>query len=221
VIGFMVNEGMAMLAEGVHPYSIERATTQAGYPAPVLQLSDELNLELMAKIAKATKEAAEREGREYGHPGTAVVDTMLEAGRAGRLRGAGFYDYDESGTRGSIWPGLAELFPVAEQQLPFRDIKDRMLFAEALETAKCFEEGVIESAAAANIGSIMGIGFPPMTGGAAQFMTGYQDPENPEGPIGLAAFLERADELAAAYGDRFSATPWLRDLAARGEGFPA
>jgi len=221
VIGFMVNEGMAMLAEGVHPYSIERATTQAGYPAPVLQLSDELNLELMAKIAKATKEAAEREGKEYGHPGTAVVDRMLEAGRAGRLRGAGFYDYDESGNRGSIWPGLAELFPVAEQQLPLQDIKDRMLFAEALETAKCFEEGVIESAAAANIGSIMGIGFPPMTGGAAQFMTGYQDPSNPDGPIGLAAFLERADELAAAYGDRFQATPWLRDLAARGESFPA
>jgi len=221
VIGFMVNEGMAMLAEGVHPYSIERATTQAGYPAPVLQLSDELNLELMAKIAKATKEAAEREGKEYGHPGTAVVDRMLEAGRAGRLRGAGFYDYDESGNRGSIWPGLAELFPVAEQQLPLQDIKDRMLFAEALETAKCFEEGVIESAAAANIGSIMGIGFPPMTGGAAQFMTGYQDPSNPDGPIGLAAFLERADELAAAYGDRFRATPWLRDLAAKGESFPA
>ncbi len=94
VIGFMVNEGMAMLAEGVHPYSIERATTQAGYPAPVLQLSDELNLELMAKIAKATKEAAERPAY-VEHPGTAVVDTMLEAGRAGRLRGAGFYDYDD------------------------------------------------------------------------------------------------------------------------------
>ena len=218
VIGFMVNEGMAMLAEGVHPYSIERATTQAGYPAPVLQLSDELNLELMVKIAKAAKDAG---GPSYvGHPGSTVVDKMLEAGRAGRLRGAGFYDYDESGTRGSIWPGLGELFPVAKEQIPFRDIKDRMLFAEALETAKCFEEGVIESAAAANIGSIMGIGFPPMTGGAAQFMTGYQDPENPDGPIGLAAFLERADELAATYGDRFQATPWLRDLAAKGEGFP-
>ena len=178
VIGFMVNEGMAMLAEGVHPYSIERATTQAGYPAPVLQLSDELNLELMAKIAKATKEAAERDGTEYGHPGLAVVDKMLEAGRAGRLRGAGFYDYDESGTRGSIWPGLAELFPLAEKQIPFQDIKDRMLFAEALETAKCFEEGVIESSAAANIGSIMGIGFPPNTGGAAQFMIGYVDPDD-------------------------------------------
>jgi len=219
VIGFMVNEGMAMLAEGVHPYTIERATTQAGYPAPVLQLSDELNLELMAKIAKATREAA---GPEYvEHPGSAVVDTMLEAGRAGRLRGAGFYDYDESGARGSIWADLIELFPVAEQQPPLQDVKDRMLFAEALETAKCFEEGVIESSAAANIGSIMGIGFPPMTGGAAQFMVGYQDPADPDGPIGLGAFLERADELAAAYGPRFEATPWLRDLAARGEGFPA
>jgi 3-hydroxyacyl-CoA dehydrogenase/enoyl-CoA hydratase/3-hydroxybutyryl-CoA epimerase len=222
VIGFMVNEGMAMLAEGVHPYSIERATTQAGYPAPVLQLSDELNLELMAKIAKATKDAAQREDTPYAeHPGSAVVTRMLEAGRAGRLRGAGFYDYDESGKRGSIWSGLAELFPVAEQQIPLQDIKDRMLFAEALETAKCFEEGVIESAAAANIGSIMGIGFPPNTGGAAQFMTGYQDPSNPAGPIGLAVFLERADELAAKYGDRFRATPWLRELAAKGDGFPA
>ncbi|GAB3243529.1 3-hydroxyacyl-CoA dehydrogenase NAD-binding domain-containing protein [Nocardioides dilutus] len=218
VIGFMVNEGMAMLAEGVHPWSIERATTQAGYPAPVLQLSDELNLELMAKIAKASKEAAEREGKEYGHPGLAVVDKMLEAGRAGRLRGAGFYDYDESGARGSLWAGLADLFPVAEKQIPFQDVKDRMLFAEALETAKCFEEGVIESAAAANIGSIMGIGFPPNTGGAAQFMTGYEDPQT--GEIGLAAFVKRADELAAAYGDRFAPTPWLRDLATSGGSFP-
>ncbi|WP_134740447.1 3-hydroxyacyl-CoA dehydrogenase NAD-binding domain-containing protein [Nocardioides sp. 503] len=219
VIGFMVNEGMAMLAEGVQPWTIERATTQAGYPAPVLQLSDELNLELMAKIAKATREAAEREGSPAPeHPGTAVVDRMLEAGRAGRLRGAGFYDYDEAGKRQSIWSGLGELFPVAEEQLPLQDVKDRMLFAEALETAKCFEEGVITSAAAANIGSIMGIGFPPMTGGAAQFMTGY---EGTDGEIGLKAFVKRADELAATYGDRFAPTPWLRDLAETGGSFPA
>jgi 3-hydroxyacyl-CoA dehydrogenase/enoyl-CoA hydratase/3-hydroxybutyryl-CoA epimerase len=144
---------------------------------------------------------------------------MLEAGRAGRLRKAGFYDYDEFGKRGSIWAGLSDLFPVAEEQVPFQDVKDRMLFAEALETAKCFEEGVIESAAAANIGSIMGIGFPPMTGGAAQFMTGYEDPET--GELGLAAFVRRADELAEKYGDRFRPTQYLRDLAAKGEGFPA
>ncbi|MCD4533232.1 3-hydroxyacyl-CoA dehydrogenase NAD-binding domain-containing protein [Nocardioides sp. cx-169] len=223
VIGFMVNEGMAMLAEGVRPWTIERATTQAGYPAPVLQLSDELNLELMAKIAKATREAAEREGSPAPeHPGTAVVDRMLEAGRAGRLRGAGFYDY-EDGKRQSLWTGLAELFPVAEEQPPLQDVKDRMLFAEALETAKCFEEGVIESAAAANIGSIMGIGFPPMTGGAAQFMTGYEAPSGSgaDGEIGLTAFVKRADELAATYGERFRPTPWLRNLAETGGSFPA
>ena len=101
----------------------------------------------------------------------------------------------------------------------FEDIRDRMLFAEALETAKTFEEGVITSAAAANIGSIMGIGFPPNTGGAAQFMTGYEDKAT--GEIGLGAFLKRADELAEKYGDRFRATPWLRELAASGKGFPA
>ncbi|WP_193604952.1 3-hydroxyacyl-CoA dehydrogenase NAD-binding domain-containing protein [Nocardioides dongkuii] len=219
VIGFMVNEGMAMLAEGVRPWTIERATSQAGYPAPVLQLSDELNLELMGKIATATREAAERDGTPYAeHPGTAVVTRMLEAGRAGRLRGAGFYEYDEAGKRASMWSGLAELFPPAEVQPPIQDVKDRMLFAEALETAKCFEEGVITSAAAANIGSIMGIGFPPMTGGAAQFMTGY---EGTDGEIGLAAFVARADELAEQYGDRFRPTAYLRELASSGGSFPA
>ncbi|WP_395658641.1 3-hydroxyacyl-CoA dehydrogenase NAD-binding domain-containing protein [Nocardioides sp.] len=219
VIGTMVNEGLAMLAEGVHPVSIERAATQDGYPVGPLQLSDELNMELMAKIGKATKDAAERDGVAYEpHPGTAVVERMLELGRPSRLKGAGFYEYDESGARVGIWKGLAEEFPVAAEPIPFEDVKDRLLFVEALETAKCFEEGVIESAAAANIGSIMGIGFPAMTGGAAQFMTGY---ENARGEVGLAAFVARADELTEHYGDRFRATSYLRDLAASGGSFPA
>jgi 3-hydroxyacyl-CoA dehydrogenase/enoyl-CoA hydratase/3-hydroxybutyryl-CoA epimerase len=97
-------------------------------------------------------------------------------------------------------------------------MKERMLFAEAIETAKCFEEGVIESAAAANIGSIMGIGFPPNTGGAAQYMLGFV---GKDGSIGLQAFVDRADELAETYGERFRPTQWLRDLAASGGTFPA
>lgn len=222
VIGFMVNEGLAMLAEGVHPVTLERAATQAGYPVGTLQLSDELNMELMAKIGKATKDAAERDGTPYEeHPGSAVVAKMIEIGRPSRLKGAGFYEYDENGRRQGLWSGLGEVFPVAEQQIPLRDVKDRILFLEALETAKCFEEGVITSAAAANIGSIMGIGFPPNTGGAAQFMTGYQDPEDTDAPIGLAAFCARADELADAYGERFRPSAYLRDLVAKGESFPA
>ena len=168
--------------------------------------------------ARATEDAAKRDGTSYDeHPGSVVVKKMVEAGRPSRLKGAGFYEYVD-GKRGSLWSGLSELFPVAEKQIPFEDIKERMLFAEALETAKCFEEDVITSAAAANIGSIMGIGFPPMTGGAAQFMTGY---ENAAGEIGLAAFVKRADELAEKYGDRFSPRPYLRDLASSGGSFPA
>ncbi len=222
VIGFMVNEGLAMLAEGVHPVSLERAATQAGYPVGTLQLSDELNMELMAKIGKATREAAERDGLDHDeHPGAAVVAKMIELGRPSRLKGAGFFEYDETGKRQGLWAGLAETFPVAEDQIPLQDVKDRMLFSEALETAKCFDEGVITSAAAANIGSIMGIGFPPNTGGAAQFMTGYQDPNDTDAPIGLAAFCERADELADAYGERFRPSAYLRDLVAKGESFPA
>jgi 3-hydroxyacyl-CoA dehydrogenase / enoyl-CoA hydratase / 3-hydroxybutyryl-CoA epimerase len=224
VIGTMVNEGLAMLAEGVAPMSLERAALQDGYPVGPLQLSDELNMELMAKIAQAARAAAEREGTPYAeHPGGAVVTTMIELGRPSRRTGAGFYDYVDGARRG-LWPGLAETFPVAEQQIPFADVKDRMMFIEALETARCFEEGVLESAAAANIGSIMGIGFPASSGGAAQFMTGYQAvDEHGEGvgPIGLDPFLARADELAETYGERFRPTAYLRELAAKGERFPA
>ena len=215
VIGTMVNEGLAMLGEGVHPTSVERAATQAGYPVGTLQLSDELNMELMAKIAKATADA---EGESYtAHPASHVVQTMIDEGRPGRLRGAGFYDYDESGRRTHLWSGLKDLFPPADEPAEIDDLKDRYLFIEALETAKCFEEGVIESAAAANIGSIMGIGYPPLTGGTVQFMQGYDGPTGQ----GLAGFVERADQLTKLYGDRFAPTARLREMAEKGEHFPA
>ena len=218
VIGTMVNEGLAMLGEGVHPMSVERAATQAGYPVGTLQLSDELNLELMAKIAKATADAAVREGVAVPeHPATQVVTTMIEQGRSGRLRGKGFYDYDADGRRGSLWPGLAELFPPNDEPADIDDLKDRYLFIEALETAKCFEEGVIESAAAANIGSILGIGYPALTGGTVQFMQGYDGPTG----TGLPGFVARAEQLAKLFGDRFAPTERLREMAARGETFPA
>src|ERR1700754_1201751 len=118
-IGTQAMEGLAMLAEGCHPVSIERAATQAGYPVGPLQLTDELNMELMAKIQKANADAAEREGRE-GVPsaGEGVVAKMIELGRPSRLKGAGFYEYDESGQRAGIWKGLAEAFPVADERLP-------------------------------------------------------------------------------------------------------
>ncbi len=215
VIGTMVMEGLAMLSEGVHPMSVERAATQAGYPVGTLQLSDELNMELMAKIQKATADAA---GENYrSHPGEGVVRQMIEAGRPGRVRGKGFYEYDENGRRGSLWSGLKELFPSNEQPADIEDLKDRYLFIEAIETAKCFEEGVIESSAAANIGSIMGIGYPALTGGTVQFMQGYDGPSG----RGLRGFVARANELAEQYGERFTPTARLVEMAEKGESFPA
>jgi 3-hydroxyacyl-CoA dehydrogenase/enoyl-CoA hydratase/3-hydroxybutyryl-CoA epimerase len=195
VIGTFINEAIAMLGEGVEPASIEHAGGEAGYPAPPLQLSDELNLELMAKIAKATREGVEAAGQTYTpHPAEAVVTKMLELGRPGKLKGAGFYEYAD-GRRVGLWPGLRETFKSGSSTPPLQDMIDRMLFAEALETQKCLDEGVLTSTADANIGSIMGIGFPPWTGGTAQYIAGY--------PGGKEGFVARARELAARYGDRF------------------
>ncbi len=199
VIGTFVNEALAMLGEGVEPASVEQAGSQAGYPAPPLQLSDELNLELMHKIAAATRKASEDAGAVYiPHPAEAVVEKMIEIGRSGRLKGAGFYEYAD-GKRTGLWPGLRETFKSGSSQPPLQDMIDRMLFAEALETQKCLDENVLTSTADANIGSIMGIGFPPWTGGSAQFIVGYSGP----GGTGKEAFVARARELAAKYGDRF------------------
>ena len=196
VIGTFINEALAMLGEGVEPASIEHAGTQAGYPAPPLHLSDELYRELMHKIAVASRKGIEDAGGTYSpHPAEAVVEKMIDAGRPSRLSGAGFYEYTD-GKRTNLWPGLRDTFKSGSSTPPLQDMIDRMLFAEALETQKCFDEGVITTTADANIGSIMGIGFPPWTGGAAQYITGY--------PGGKAAFVARAKELAARYGDRFN-----------------
>jgi 3-hydroxyacyl-CoA dehydrogenase/enoyl-CoA hydratase/3-hydroxybutyryl-CoA epimerase len=196
VIGTFINEALAMLGEGVEPASIEHAGTQAGYPAPPLQLSDELNMELMHKIAVATRKGVEDAGRVHvPHPAEAVVEKMIALGRPSRLSGAGFYAYTD-GKRTQLWPGLRAEFKSGSSTPPLQDMIDRMLFAEALETQKCFDEGVITTTADANIGSIMGIGFPPWTGGAAQYITGY--------PGGKTAFVARAKELAARSGDRFT-----------------
>ncbi|MGB3483085.1 MAG: 3-hydroxyacyl-CoA dehydrogenase NAD-binding domain-containing protein [Mycobacterium sp.] len=199
VIGTFVNEAMAMLGEGIEPASIERAGGQAGYPAPPLQLLDELNLELLQKVSKENTAGAEEIGKVYvRHPGEDLTDQMIGLGRPSRLKGAGFYEYVE-GKRVGLWPGLREAFNSGSATIPMQDMVDRMLFAEALETQKCIDEGVLTTTADANIGSIMGIGYPAWTGGVAQYIVGYQG----ELGIGKDAFVARAKELAAKYGDRF------------------
>jgi 3-hydroxyacyl-CoA dehydrogenase/enoyl-CoA hydratase/3-hydroxybutyryl-CoA epimerase len=211
VIGTFINEGVGMLLEGVPAASIEQASNQAGYPAPVLQLSDELNLNLARKIRDATKAAVEAEGGVFqDRPSFAVVDKMLDAGRGGKLAGAGYYDY-EDGKRVGLWKGLKELFPETDDpaSISLKDLEERMLFAEAIETVKCLDEGVIESVADANIGSILGIGFPGWTGGVLQYINGYDG--------GVGGFVARARGLAARYGERFEPPASLVEKAERGE----
>ncbi|WP_024794711.1 3-hydroxyacyl-CoA dehydrogenase NAD-binding domain-containing protein [Tomitella biformata] len=195
VIGTFINEAIAMLAEGIAPATIEQAGMQAGYPAAPLQLSDELNLTLMQKIRKENKEAAERAGTALpADPAGDVINALVDEGRTGRLGGAGFYDYTD-GKRTGLWSGLVEKFNAVNHDVPMQDLIERMLFAEALETQKCFDEGVLMTTADANIGSIMGIGFPAWTGGVSQYIVGYEG--------GKAGFVARAKELAAKYGERF------------------
>jgi 3-hydroxyacyl-CoA dehydrogenase/enoyl-CoA hydratase/3-hydroxybutyryl-CoA epimerase len=218
VIGTFINEGVGMLLEGIPAASIEQASSQAGYPAPVLQLSDELNLNLARKIRDATKAAIEAEGGTFvERPSFQVVDRLLAEGRGGKLAGAGYYDYEDStpqggpGKRTGLWKGLKELFPeIADpSSISLEDLEERMLFAEAIESVKCLDEGVIESVADANIGSIFGIGFPGWTGGVLQYINGYDG--------GLPGFVERARELAARYGERFEPPASLIEKAERGE----
>ena len=215
VIGTFINEGVGMLLEGVPAASIEQASNQAGYPAPVLQLSDELNLRLARKIRDATKAAIEAEGGVFEDRASfGVVDKMLEANRAGKLEGAGYYDY-EDGKRTGLWKGLKEMFPETDDpaSISLKDLEERMLFVEALETVKCLDEGVIESVADANIGSIFGIGFPGWTGGVLQYINGYDHPTQP----GVSGFVARARELAEKYGERFEPPASLVEKAERGE----
>lgn len=234
VIGHFLNEGVAMVGEGIAPASVEQAAAQAGYPAKVLSLMDELTLTLARKIREETRRATEEAGGEWRpHPADAVIDRMVEEfGRPGRSGGAGFYDYDETtGRRTRLWSGLREHFAPGESgesggsggsggsdgsrgegtRIPMEDMKERMLFCEAIDTVRLLEEGVLTSVADANIGSILGIGFPGWTGGVLQYINGYEG--------GVAGFVARARQLEAAYGERFAPPALLLEKAERGERF--
>ncbi|QDE71791.1 MULTISPECIES: 3-hydroxyacyl-CoA dehydrogenase NAD-binding domain-containing protein [Myxococcus] len=214
VIGTFLNEAIAMVGEGISPASIEQAGLQAGYPAAPLQLVDELTLTLPRKIRQETKAATLAEGKPWAeHSSYAVMDALIDQHqRKGRSTGGGFYDYVD-GKRTGLWAGLAQHFTRPGHTIPFEDMKERMLFAEAIDTVRCFDEGVLRSAADANIGSILGIGFPAWTGGVAQFINGYEG-RTGNGPRG---FIARARELAQRYGAHFEPPASLVEKAERGE----
>ena len=182
-----------MLNEGVPPAMIENAAYLCGFPVGPLAVSDEVSLTLMEKIRAQTIADYESEGQTppvlEAEP---VIDQMIALGRSGKAAGSGFYSYPERQKK-HLWPELNELFCTQTNLISLEDVKDRLLYIMALETARCMDEGVLTRIGDANIGSIFGIGFPAWTGGALQFIkyTGTTD------------FVSRAEELASRYGTRF------------------
>jgi 3-hydroxyacyl-CoA dehydrogenase/enoyl-CoA hydratase/3-hydroxybutyryl-CoA epimerase len=195
VFGTYVMEGIALLGEGVPAASVEQAALQAGYPVGPLAVVDEVTLTLGRKISDEARKA----GVDIPvHPGEVVVRRMIdEFGRTGMSAAKGFYDYPADGSPKRLWPGLAEAFAaVAPPPVEMRDMQERLLFAEAIESVRCLEEGVLTGVEDGNIGSIFGIGFPAWTGGVLQYVEQYEG--------GVAGFVARARELAARYGERFT-----------------
>ncbi|MDX1597899.1 MAG: 3-hydroxyacyl-CoA dehydrogenase NAD-binding domain-containing protein [Marinobacter sp.] len=206
VFGTFVNEGISMLGEGIHPSSIENAGVLSGMPVGPLAISDEVSLTLMQHIRAQSKKDTEAAGGTWQpHPAEAVIDQMVEThNRKGKAAGAGFYEYPANGKK-YLWPELENLFVDSEKAsaVKLQDLKDRILFIQAIETVRCLEEGVLKTVEDANIGSIFGIGYAPWTGGAIQFINQY----------GVRAFAERARELADQYGDRFAPPAMLLEKA--------
>ncbi len=201
----LIHEGGAMLQEGVPPAVIENAAKAVGMPVGPLALLDELTFDLPLKIVE---QAIEQEGEKYVIPaGVTAMKTMKKADRSGRKSGGGFYDYPAEGGK-HLWTGLAALFPVA-QDYDVEELKQRFLYAQAIETARCREENVIETSEDGDLGAVYGWGFPAWTGGTLSYID----------TVGISKFVAECDRLAQKFGPRFTPSAWLRDKAASGNGF--
>ncbi|MDW5441703.1 3-hydroxyacyl-CoA dehydrogenase NAD-binding domain-containing protein [Polaromonas sp. SM01] len=194
--GTFVMEGAAMLGEGIPAAAIENAGIQCGMPVGPLAVLDETALSLSVHVLDQTRADYVAESKTYiATPGELIVERMVkEFDRKGRAAGAGFYDYPaEKGAKKTLWPQLKTLFEKPGVTWDITELKDRLLYRQAVETARCLSENVLTTVHDANIGSIFGIGFPAWTGGAMQFIYG----------MGVDAFVQRADQLAAKFGPGF------------------
>ena len=206
VFRMFIFEGVAMVEEGIEPARIENAAKSAGFPTGPLALLDEVTMELPVKIVD---DAAGTEGNTYTiERGLPVLRKMIGMGRGSRKAGGGFYDYPQGGSK-HIWKGLAEHFPIAAEEPEQEELKQRFLYAQAMETARCLEEGVLETAQDADLGAVYGWGFPLWTGGTISYID----------MIGIDEFVVQADRLAEKFGPRFLPSAWLRGKAERREAF--
>jgi 3-hydroxyacyl-CoA dehydrogenase/enoyl-CoA hydratase/3-hydroxybutyryl-CoA epimerase len=198
---------MALLQEGVAPALIDNAGRLAGMPVGPLALADEVSIELVHKIAKQTK--ADLGDKYVPRAADQVAALMVDKlGRLGKKSGHGFYEYPAD-ARKRLWAGLAEHFPVRAEQPPLDAVIERLMLIQSLETVRCLEEGVLTSPQDADVGAILGWGYPPFRGG-------------PIGQIhtqGVANFVAACDRLAEQCGERFRATESLRKKAGEGAQF--
>ncbi|ODN72333.1 Fatty acid oxidation complex subunit alpha [Methylobrevis pamukkalensis] len=202
-------EAHLMLAEGVPPAMIENVARMAGMPVGPLALNDEIALDLAWKILQAAK--ADLGDDAVDPRQEALLREMVVArGRLGRKSGAGFYDYPDKGQK-RLWPGLAEVVGPSRpaDEFDVAELKRRLLVTQALEAARCVEEGVVTDMREADVGAILGFGFAPFTGGTLSYIDG----------MGTPAFVALCDRLAEAHGARFAPPALLREMAARGESF--
>jgi len=207
VVGTYIREGHLMLTEGVPAAMIENVGRMAGMPVGPLSLNDEVAVDLAWKILKAT----EADGDKVDQNQKALLTEMVEKrGRFGRKNAKGFYDYPASGPK-RLWPGLAELqaTKLDPDTIDVQELKHRLLAIQALETARCFEENVLTDVREADVGSILGFGYAPYSGGTLSYID----------MMGTKKFVELCERLAQKYGERFKPNKLLVEMAAKGESF--
>jgi 3-hydroxyacyl-CoA dehydrogenase/enoyl-CoA hydratase/3-hydroxybutyryl-CoA epimerase len=209
VFGTYVTEGLNLLTEGQHPREIEAAGLQAGMPMGPLQVADMVGLGLIMHINEQTAQDLIAEGKPApAQPSQELIAKMVkQLGRTGKNAGAGFYDYKNGDQQ--LWSEVYNLYPPAVARLSQSEMIERLMFIQALETARCVEEGVVTLVADANIGSIFGWGFAPFQGGTLQFINAYK----------LPAFVARSRQLAEKYGERFQPPALLSEMAETGKTF--
>jgi 3-hydroxyacyl-CoA dehydrogenase/enoyl-CoA hydratase/3-hydroxybutyryl-CoA epimerase len=202
--GYFPFEAMAMLNEGVSPILIENVARQSGMPMPPFALVDEVTIELLYKAHK--QEKADIGANFVAGPEAPVLQKMVDQlDRIGKKDGRGFYDYSADGKK-QLWPELAEHFPLAAEQPSAGEVSKRMMYLQSVEAARCVAEGIV-SPRDADVGSLLGWGFPMALGGAiSQIDT-----------VGAEEFVKECDRMTATYGERFAVPQQLRDMAARGE----
>ena len=206
VFSMACNEANTMLTEGVSPALIENAARHAGYPVGPLAVQDETSIELGYKIHLQTMEDM---GDAYKPAsGWEVSAKLVELERLGKKYGKGFYDYPE-GAKKRLWPGLADLFPVSDQQPDVEEVKSRLMTIQALDAYRCLEEHVLMSPDDGDIGSILGWGFPPWSGGVFSYID----------TVGIEKFVERCDDYSQRLGERFTVPDSLREKANNKESF--